>query len=490
MLELSIHTDTQGSIPDLLKGEVVSFRLPGLMNVRINYLSGFLYRLMSELDQGYLSELVLVLLKEITSNCSKAHAKRIFFKENGFDITDPLEYKKRIGGFGSYVLEDWEPFLAQHENNEYYIDVRFKKESDCLLISVENNTEILPIEWDRIQKRRKSFQKFKNIDSAFSEIRDESEGAGLGIVLSLILLQNGGISPDMLKVGSKNGSTVHVLKIPAKIAAPELQNKIKQRILNEVKELPSFPEHIQKIVDLCNSDTASMTIVAGAIQKDPALTAQILRLVNSAEFITRKRNPGLEDAVKILGMETVGNLVLATGARTVISSRYKYRELESIWEGSNQVFAIARNLARGKPEISETASTAGLLYELGKIVLLSVNPELVKEIDRMLGNGRIRSSYLMEEIALGISHPEIGALLAERWNFPSDLITALRFQQKPLQVPDEYREIVHVVYLSIRIFQYSRKLIEFYAIEPEILAKFDIFGENSFNDLARRTLPE
>ncbi len=477
---------SNSAIEAILKGDEVTLRYPAILDSRFNFISGFLYRLLSRFDMGFLSELLLVLLKEITSNCSKANAKRIYFKEHQITVNGPADYDNAIKLFAQDVLAEWDDYILKHRNEDLYIALNIKMEGEQLRFEVENNVELLPREAERIETRLASFEKYKDIEKAFSEIRDSSEGAGLGIVMILLLLQNAGIPSDHFTIESAAGKTSTRIRIPRNLTAGDLKQRFKEQILNEIEELPYISENITNLIRLCNSDNATVKVIAERIQKDPGLTAQMLKMVNSAGYMNRFRNPTLSDAVKIIGLKVLRNLLLVTGARNAVNSRYRMRELEQIWEGSNRVSFFARNLAERKPAIRDMAAVAGLLFELGKIILISLNPDLIKKIHELMGAGRIRNSSVIEEVSLGMSHPEIGMLTAKKWNFPEPLIAVIRYQQKPLEAPEEYVDLVHVVYMAIRIQEASQHRGDYYAVEPDILQAFGITSQKQFDEMVER----
>lgn len=474
------------AIQAILAGEEVVVRYPALLGPRFNFISGFLYRLLSELSLGYLSELILVLLKEITSNCSKANAKRLFFESRNIDIKNLHLYDQGVASFKKEALSDWDTFSQSISTSSYFIALHIKRSESNLELTVENNTEILPQEWQRINARFESFKKYRDINLAFNEIKDSSEGAGLGIVLTLVLLQNAGIPPESFTIVSQGGNTFSKIIIPGSIMPLPAKEKFKEIVLGEINSLPSFPENINLLIQLCNSDTASVFSIAEKIQKDPALTAQILKLVHSAGYMNRLRNPTLSDAIKIIGLKVIKNLLMVSGARNVMNSKFKHKGLEHIWEDSNRVSFFARQLSKSKPAIEELASVAGLLFELGKIVLISLSPEIVKFVTDFLIQGRIRSGTVLEEVALGISHPEIGALLAEKWKFPEPLVVALRYQDKPLQSPADYEDLVHTIYMATMVQSSNQQHGDYFTVEHEILQKFAITSQAEFKALAKK----
>lgn len=483
MVSFVTSIDSTRQLSRVFAGETARFEFPGLTDARFSSISGFVYRLLSHYDLTYLNEMVLVLLKEIISNCSKANAKRIYFENQKSDVSTDAGYDRAIQNFSQHVLRDWDLFLHENQQTPYYIRVDVQVTDEDLIFVIENNIQLLPREQRRIQAKFESFKKFQDINSAFSEIRDESEGAGLGIFLILSLLENVRVPADNYRIISEGGVTRNIVRLPRHITPESFRTDFCLRVIKEVEDLPSFPENITYLLSLCDSDTASVSAIAGQIKKDPALTAQILKLVNSAGYMNRFRNPGLEDAVKIIGLKVIRNLLMVTGARNVINRKYRVKDLEAIWEASNRVSFFARRLARGlsaNQALLEQVTVAGLLCELGKIVLLSFNPEAVATIQKILGARRARNASVLEETLLGISHPTIGAAMAEHWNFPPTLVAAIRYQQKPLLCPPEFTDAVRIIYVANCIHQATVDQTEYGSLEPEVLEVFGIASEEQF----------
>jgi len=275
------------------------------------------------------------------------------------------------------------------------------------------------------------------------------------------------------------------LIVPTSPTPPDVKRQFTE-ILTEIEELPSFQENITHLIQMCSSDNVSVQLIAEKIQKDPGLTAQVLKLVNSAGYMNRFRNPTLTDAVKIIGLKVLRVLIMVSAARNVIDSRYRHRDLEQIWEESNRVSFFARQLTRGRAAITEMATVAGLLFELGKIILITLEPDLIQRIHQLMGEGRIRNSSVIEEITVGISHPEIGALIAEKWNFPEPLVAAIRYQHRPLQAPPEYEGLVHAVYLAVRVYEAVIHRGDYYSVEPDILQEYGVENAEQFQQLVDR----
>ncbi len=483
---LSKHNHGVGSeIQQVLGGTEAVFQLPGLVGARLHPVAGFAQRLLGELDLGFLGEFVLVLLREVTGNCSKAHAKRLFFRNEGLDIQNPGQYRAGVERFGSEVLERWEAFRAQNARNEFFIEIRFNLNADALVLTIRNNCTVLPQEWERIETRFDTFRRYPSLESAMKYIRDESEGAGFGIVLSLLMLSNAGIPPENFSIQRGATETITTLVLPRRPGSPGARREFREKVLAEIEGLPSFPEHVARLIRLCDSDLSSVQGIANEIQKDPALTSQLLKMVNSAGYMSRWQNPTLTDAVKIIGLKVLRDLLMANGARNLINAHFRIRDLEELWAGSNRVSFYARTLAGDRVHLAEQAALAGLLHNLGRIVLVSLKPEPVKRIMSLSKRSPGRGSAILEEITLGIAHPEIGGLLGKKWKFPPGLTQAIRYQQRPNQAPAEFRELVRTVYLAIRMHEAGQSADEFFVIEEEILAEFGMNSPHDFLERAR-----
>lgn len=474
----AIHPGEEGS-PELT-GQELTFRYPGLMDERINFVSGFLQRLLSQSGLSYQAELVLTILKEIVTNCCKAHAKRIYFRTRGISILDPDGYQQGMSGFHQNVLSRWSDFVKENQASEYFIEIRYAVLPEHVRIRVVNNAEILPGEWDRIRRRLDTAAAFKDMFEAFRAFEDSTEGAGLGLVFISLLLRNAEIAHSNFKITSAEGQTIHTLIIPR--VPHRRRMEVMEGILSEVGSLPSLPQRIEDLVRLCHDSTASIPHIAREVSKDPALVAHLLRTVNSPSFRTRRKNPDLETALTVLGLVEVGNLAAAVATRSLLADRYQIASLQEIWEDSNRISFFAGELAPRLKVNAAAASIAGLLSEIGKVVLTALHGISLEKISSLLG--RVRSSSVLEESVIGVSHPEIGALLGEKWKFPQGVVEAIRLQHQPLSASEENESLVYVVYLATRLGGFVRGGVQYYDVEPEVLQRFELSSPEGFSALA------
>jgi putative nucleotidyltransferase with HDIG domain len=124
--------------------------------------------------------------------------------------------------------------------------------------------------------------------------------------------------------------------------------------------------------------------------------------------------------------------------------------------------------------IIDSAFTSGLLHDIGKIVLMSADDKVVHTISEITRDKQLRSSSILEEISVGISHADIGSLIAEKWNFPPHLKNAIENHHSPLNVNGDDRDLTFTVYLANMLAGVEKNKYSYYYIEMDVLKWIDI----------------
>ncbi len=209
-------------------------------------------------------------------------------------------------------------------------------------------------------------------------------------------------------------------------------------ILAQVKRLPVLPSSVQTAMELLRDPEVDMSSLAGALQYDPGITANILRLANSAFFGAMHRITTLRDAVVRLGARRVSQLLLTVAVSPRISGEVAGYDLPpcALLEQSLAI-AVASELVAGECGVEAPAHTftAGLLSNVGKIVLdqfLGVNGEEVTSVAESEG----MSFEDAERRVLGTDHAEVGAELLQFWNLPEEIVNVVRYRLHPENCPN------------------------------------------------------
>lgn len=467
-------TNTPELISKIEKGETVtiSFIYPDEKTMR--YINSVFSKLLSKIDLVYLLDTIITIQREIIINAAKANAKRVYFKKLELDIHDAESYQKGIDQFKNEVVGDLDLIKADLQKSNLTIKLIIQKTDREILLTVTNNAAILPEELERIQLRMDRAKEYNDFSEAYDEVYDSTEGAGLGIVLVTLLLKNSGIGADSYTIKSEGDLTKCNLTIPFELKPAEITTNIKNQILELVQGLPTFPENIIQLQRLCCDPQASINEISDRIMLDPSLTSDVLKLSNSAGFITGKRIEKVSEAVVKIGLKNLNSILTASSARRILDTRFS--KFEQVWSHCNKTAFYSRSIAMKFrfSKILENVFLAGLLHDLGKIVLLSTNLDLTNWIADIVDNRKIRTSTIMEEISIGISHPAIGELISNKWSFPEYLTETIRHHHSPTRAKEPYRDQAQVTYLANMLCGVESRKYDYSYVEESTLDHFSL----------------
>ncbi|EKR63835.1 HDIG domain protein [Leptospira weilii str. 2006001853] len=471
----------------LLSGKDIDIEYKFVSEEDHQQLYNLLLNILGKIDRLFLTEVISTILKEILMNANKANAKRIYFLKKDLDIHNPDHYSKGMKTFQQEITHHWDEQKEILQNSGFQIHFRAKMVNNNFAILVENDSALLPQELDRIKKRIESAKKYNDLSDAFMDISDSQESAGLGLVLIQLLLKNSGIGSDKFKIDTDGKLTRATLVVPQQIVPIEITTKLKEKILIEIEGLPPLPNTLTRIISLCNNPDSDLGIIANEIEKNPALSVDLLKLSNSAGFASRNKVNTIVQAVKVVGLKNVRNLLYVSGVRKIMDGRYA--KLQEVWNHSNMCSFFIRQIAGrgGMSRVADIAAAGALLHDLGKFILLSLNQKLFIKLTNYQKDRDFGSSTILEEISIGISHPTLGALLAKKWDFPPDLVQMIEFHHRPfMNVDSVYHDLVELVYLANMMMDYIDKKASFFTIDETILRKYDFADKKTFEETCEK----
>lgn len=205
-----------------------------------------------------------------------------------------------------------------------------------------------------------------------------------------------------------------------------------ERVIASVGELPTSPAVVSSVMGLTSNLNTGVDKLSQALSSDPALTAKVLRLSNSPFYGRARTVRSLNEAIMILGFSTIRSIVVATSAHSMFNHGQNQEFANALWLHSLAAAMGARIVARriGKTRLIEEFFLAGLLHDIGVLVMLKKMPDqFAKILNEVQVTGQDRVS--IEQATLGFSHADLGSILLERWNFPSILATAVRYHPYP-----------------------------------------------------------
>ncbi len=441
------------------------------------YLDKVLENFLVELGQERLKEPLSYCLRELAVNAKKANTKRVYFQEKKLDLGKDQDYELGMKTFKQETFDNLQYYLQKQKEAGLYIKVVFQTKGKTLSIMVRNNVEITRKEQIRVFDRLARSRAFSSLEEAFATVLDSSEGAGLGIVILVLMMKKIGLSEDCFSIDSDGGETTATITIPFSEVHLEQLDALTQLLVREIETLPQFPENIVTLQRLLADPNHEISDIAREISVDPSMTADLLKLVNSAQFMLPKRVDNIVEAVKLVGTKGVRNLLYSYGTQKVLGE--KYSEMRSMWTHAYRAAFYAYILAKSfkrKKELLDDVYVGGILHDLGQIVIASMHPELLDRITRVCRDKGIPAK-LLEDFSIGLNHAEVGALIARKWNFPEQLISAIRYHHEPLRAPAAHRDIVYSVYLANVICDMERERIGFDQIQASVLKDFGIETE-------------
>lgn len=216
-------------------------------------------------------------------------------------------------------------------------------------------------------------------------------------------------------------------------------------VVRRADDLPAMPHVVAALLESIDDPEVTIHTVQSIIGKDPALAAKVLRLANSAFYGFPREIATIREAVLVLGLRTVRGLALAASAASVMGLDLPAYRLGrfALWRHSVLVGTIAKRLSKEAGEkASEIAFAAGLLHDVGKILLEPV----VARHAAAFGEVRAAASpAAAERQVLGFDHADVGRLLVAKWRLPEALEAATGFHHRPGGAPEPYRLLAETV---------------------------------------------
>lgn len=201
------------------------------------------------------------------------------------------------------------------------------------------------------------------------------------------------------------------------VATPVAEDPQLKQLIMTIRDLPAMPHIASKVLELSSDPETSAALLQQVIADDQAMTARILKIANSAMYACSRRIKTLSEAIVMLGFNSIRSLVVTSAARNLYTSGSARMGLKErlLWEHSlGSAFACRLLVAEQHPALMEEAFLAGLMHDIGKLVLNLQLPDRFEEIVQIVYNEN-RAFHQTERELLGFDHAQVGALLINKW---------------------------------------------------------------------------
>jgi HD-like signal output (HDOD) protein len=204
-------------------------------------------------------------------------------------------------------------------------------------------------------------------------------------------------------------------------------------IIMNTRDLPAMPQVASKVLELSSDPNTSAAQLQQVISDDQAMTARILKIANSAMYSCSRKIKTLTEAIVMLGFNSIRSLVVTSAARNLYNTKNSRTGLKErlLWEHSiGCAFACRLLVQERHPALTEEAFLAGLMHDIGKLVLNIKVPEVFDEIVQVVynENGNFVNS---EQELLGFNHTQVGALLISKWKLSPVLEEVIKDHHNP-----------------------------------------------------------
>jgi putative nucleotidyltransferase with HDIG domain len=224
--------------------------------------------------------------------------------------------------------------------------------------------------------------------------------------------------------------------------------------LEELQALPTLPAVALRVMELARAPETPLDTLAKLIERDPALSAAILRVVNSAFYERPQPVSSVQRALVVLGVAEVRRICLVVAVFKAFPERPGQAGLDRklFWQHSAACGVAARRLCEllKSPHDGEEF-TAGLLHDVGKLILDLCFPESYREAVAISYRDGCSMAHAERQL-FDADHTEVGAWLAERWKLPGELTAAIRWHDSPELAPEPHlAAIVHLADVFARV---------------------------------------
>lgn len=261
-----------------------------------------------------------------------------------------------------------------------------------------------------------------------------------------------------------------------------------EQLVRGVQDLPSLPAVVMELLGSIEQENIDISVLAKKVSYDQALTAKTLRLANSSSLGLQVKVATIQQAITFLGFQATRNLITAAAVTGCFPNGLcpGFND-KAFWRHSIATAACARSLARRLRFNQDVAFTAGLLHDIGRLVLVTAHPQAYSEV--LAWRGKEDSDLeVAERAVLGVDHVDAGIALAEHWNFSDTMRQAIAWHHAP-ETPGAgfLAAIVHVANAVVHALDLAGEEHELVPTLSSIAWDAMGLNEEAYLDLFRET---
>ena len=475
--ELKVDVEqVRNAIVQSLPITITTYTLPHEMEV---YIADVLKCFLTELNQQQYMESLSYCITELVNNAKKANTKRIYFEEHKLDIFNRDDYEKGMSTFKADTLPHIKRYLKIQEQKGLYIKVTMQTINNQIKIEIRNNVELTVFEYRRMLDRIRKSMRYPTMEECMPHVLDDTEGAGLGLTIMMQVLRKNGLTEKNYQILCENGVTITRLILPLSTITQKNMEEITSALAKNVEVFPEFVENLAEDVEKIRNSEVLLSDVAILISRDLAVSGQIMHHANKIQPCST-----IKDAVKLLGRSRIEQILVTMSQHPdcVVEENDSLKEIRI---HAAQVAYYSYNLAKnftGNEQFADECYLCGLVHDMGKYVFEASSDSIMDKIDELCEQKGI-SVDMCKKLLSGVNHGEVGSMLAQKWNFPSDVAEVVRFHHEPMNASSSVKSKAAVVYMADSLVHLGEHKMDVDQFDFEVLRMFAVTQQSQIYKL-------
>ena len=460
--------------------EIMTYTLP---REKERYIQEILSYFLIQCHQEHMTDNLVFCLSELLTNAKKANTKRVYFKEQNLDINNEMDYHQGMVSCKEDTLSNIEHYLELQKKEGLYIKLILQLNDEGITIEIRNNALLTKFEKKRILEKLRVAQKYEEPHQVVSLMVDQTEGAGLGIIIIVLMLRKIGLSRDNYKVFTNDKETVTQMILPLNKEIDKQMESLYEEFVDNLDAIPVFEDSLKAFSDAAaHSDDNELIDL---ISKDVSLAALLLKEVASKGHSCAK----ITSAFEVLGRDEV--IALFAKDNPAIRVIKKEQDVRNLWKHETEVAFFAYNFAKNLPEFKfdlEEVYVSALMHDIECLLLEVATPEQ-KEAVQKLASSLDEKGILYDLFLKDFGHSSGCYKVAQRWGLPETIAQVVRYHNNPSYAPEGIKPVVYAVYLADILQYYEKGQAEFYQISTDALEYFQIHTKGQLDFLLKSLHP-
>lgn len=463
--------------------EMTSYTLPRNTEA---YIRNVMEIFLEECHQDHLKEYLNFCLSELLTNAKKANTKRVYFIEKGLDINNPQDYEKGMENFKMDTLTNIDHYLELQRKAGLYIKLSLKILADKIYIEIKNNSKLTVFEKERIQQKLDSVQQYKEMDEVLTTVIDQSEGAGLGIIIIILMLQKVGLSKENYQVISTEDETITRIILPCNATVFAGVEMLSYEFINLEDKIPVTREAFDKANKIVHtSDPIDRKALYELIRND--LLLSLLLFKESLQKDNKCFN--IQKAMALLSDYDLKFIYDESNPRNRIIETDE--QIDRILGHSRKVAFFAYNLYQNSPykdlfpEDEFYMYNIGLFNSLGATLLFAASKNQIDYITELARQYPQHGDSILDMFMHRNAATYLSMIAARCYGFEMKICYDLVGWSGLERVPEKDYKRVAILHLAEMIDFYNRGMVDFYQIDKRTLKDYGINSEEEFKTIVK-----